>query len=78
MKRRGLFLLDQKDKWDILEKMFSIPIEKRMEWLAIELEKKRVTYLGSTDKSAPELATEFIKRGVKAKSIVGGKSKKCN
>ena len=39
------------------------------------LAEKRITYIGSTEKNAPELATEFIKRGIKAKSYVKGKTK---
>lgn len=57
------------DKFKFLEEMFSIPVEKRLEWLIKQAEAKRLEHLGTTDKSAPELATELIKKGIKAKSI---------
>ncbi len=61
------------DKWVFLEALFSLPVEKRMEWLLQQAEKKRVLHLGTTDKTAPELATECIKKGIKAKSYVAPK-----
>jgi len=70
-----LFLLPEgEDKWKILQEMFSIPIEKRLEWLILQMEKRKIEHLGQTDKSAPELATEFIKKGVRAKSYIAPKT----
>lgn len=75
-----LFLLPEgEDKWKLLEECFSIPVEKRMEWLIKNLEAKKVEHLGQTDISAPELAISFLIQGVRAESYGRGiKSAKSN
>lgn len=68
-----IFLLPEgEDKWKLLEECFSIPVEKRMEWLIKNLEAKKVQHLGQTDKSAPELAVSFLVKGIRAKSYING------
>lgn len=71
----GVFMLNEENKWDMLEELFSLPMEKRLEYLLKKAEEKKAAYLGQTDKTAPELATELIKKGVKAKSY-GHRNKK--
>jgi hypothetical protein len=66
-------ILDNDSKWDTLEQLFSIPVEDRLQWLIDHAD--RVECIGKTDKSAPELAVEFIKKGIKAKSYVKGEKK---
>jgi hypothetical protein len=66
----GLFLTNL----DIVEQLFSVSVAER-EALLIRLAKEnKAAYLGHTDKSAPELATECIKKGIKAQSFVKGKA----
>lgn len=69
---RGLFLMTL----DIAEQVFSVPIAEREALLLKLLEEKKAQFIGTTDKTAPELATDLIKSGVKARSYVT-KSKKC-
>ena len=72
---RALFLVDL----DILEKVYSVPVNEREALLiALLKEKGRLeeAYLGHTDKTGPELATELIKKGIKAKSYVKPITKK--
>ena len=57
------------DKWKLLEEMFSLPPDQRLEWLKKHLVKGQIKPLGSTSKSMPEIAIELIKKGIKAKSI---------
>lgn len=39
------------------------------------LAENKIAYLGETNKSVPELAIEFIKKGIKAKSYIKGEKK---
>lgn len=70
---RNVFLLPgNEDKWKILEEAFNLPPEEREAYLINKLKEKKVEYLGYTDKTAPELATDCIKKGIRAKSFVKG------
>ncbi len=69
---RGLFLVNL----EIMEKVFSVPVEEREALLLKLTTEHQATYLGHTDKTAPELATECLKAGIKAKSYVSGRNKK--
>jgi hypothetical protein len=60
---------------DTLEEFFkrclaaNATTEEQKTVILIELLKEqKATYIGNTDKSAPELATELIKKGVRARS----------
>ncbi len=69
---RGLFLITL----EIMEQIYSVPVEQR-EALLLKLAKEhKAEFLGSTDKTAPELATELIKKGVRAKSYSAPPKKK--
>jgi hypothetical protein len=63
------------EKWKLLEELFSLPPDKRLEWMIKNAQEKKIGLLGHTDKTGPEIATELIKRGVKAKSYITGKKK---
>ncbi len=63
-KNRGLFLTNL----DIAEQIFSVPVEEREALLLKLTAQNKAEFLGSTDKTGPELATELIKKGVRAKS----------
>lgn len=67
-------MLNQDTKLEILEEMFKLPVEEREAFLMKAVEEKKAVYLGATDKSAPELATEFIKHGIRAKSYIKGEN----
>lgn len=75
-KYRGMVYIDETNKWELLEKVFSLPVEERMAYLMKQVEDKKADFLGYTDRSLPELATELIKKGVKARSFVKGNGKK--
>lgn len=64
---RHLWLVDL----EILEKVYSVPVNER-EALLVKLLQERgllqSNYLGHTTKTAPEIATECIKKGIRAKS----------
>ncbi len=64
-KSRGLFLTSL----EMAEKIFSVPIEEREALLRQMAQDNKAEYIGHTDKSGPELATELIKKGVKAQSF---------
>ncbi len=68
-------MLNSETQLELLEQMFKLPPEEREAFLNKAVKDKKAVYLGSTDKSAPELATEFIKKGVRAKSYVKGGDK---
>lgn len=67
MDKRGVFLLNSEDQWDILEEAFKLPVAERTAFIIQKAKEKKVQYLGQTDKNVNELATELIKKGVKAK-----------
>lgn len=69
---QGAFLITL----DIMEQVYSVPVEQRMSLLLKLTKEKKAKFLGTTDKTAPELATEFIKKGVKAQSFVAGRNNK--
>lgn len=71
-KKRGVIYINEDTKWELLEAVFKLPPEQREEFLLKALKDKKAVYLGSTTKSAPELASECIKRGIKAKSYIHG------
>lgn len=63
--QRGLFLaLDL----DILEQIYSVPVDQREALLIKLTQEKKAEFIGTTDLTGPEIATELIKKGVKAKS----------
>lgn len=64
----NLWLLPDDEKWQILEAIFSVPVNEREALLVKLLKDPSKAYLGTTDKSGPELAIEMIKKGVRAKS----------
>lgn len=57
-----------------IEDLFSVPPAERTAILKRILKDKEHAYLGQTDKTAPELAVDLIKKGVKAKSYGGTKN----
>ncbi len=65
---KGLFMFQ--NQWDELEKLFSLPVDERQAYLSKLHKQKKTEFLGVTDKTAPELSVEFIKKGVRAKSYV--------
>lgn len=67
---RGAFLLTL----DMAEKLFSVPVEQREALLVQMAKDHEAEFLGVTDKAAPEIATDLIKAGIKAKSFVKGKA----
>lgn len=72
----GLFLADEgPEKFAILEAMFKLPPEERTAFLFKMAKEKKVEFLGLTEKSVPELATEMIKQGVVPKTYVMGQPK---
>lgn len=70
--KRGAFLVTL----DLAEKLFSLPVSEREAYLVKMAQEKQATFLGVTDKTPPELATEFIKKGIKAQSFITGADKK--
>ena len=64
----NLWLLPDDEKWAILEAVFSVPVPEREALLMKLLKDPAKAFLGTTDKTAPELAVEFIKKGVNARS----------
>ena len=54
---------------EVLEEMMKLPVDKRDEFLREQVKLGKAEYIGSTNLTAPELATEFIKKGIKAQSI---------
>ncbi len=63
---RGAFLLTL----EMAEKLYRAPVEQREALLAEMVKEHQAQFLGVTDKTEPELATEFIKAGIRAKSYV--------
>jgi hypothetical protein len=53
----------------------AVTIEEKNKILVDLMQEKKIVYLGQTEKSCPELATELIKKGVNAKSVVKGVKK---
>lgn len=53
---------------DMVEQLYSLPVEEREAALAKMVKERKAQYLGHTDKTAPELAVDLIKHGVKTKS----------
>ena len=47
-------------------------LEEKNKILVDLMQEKKIAYLGETDKTAPELATEMIKKGIKARSYTKG------
>ena len=70
--RRGMFLMTA----EIAEKIFSVPVEEREALLAKLVIEQQAEFIGTTEKDAPELATDLIRAGYRAKSYVKGKGKK--
>ncbi len=66
---RGMFMMNL----EIAEQLFSVPVEEREALLLKLFKENKTEYLGSTDKSTPELATELIKKGINAQSFITGK-----
>jgi hypothetical protein len=64
---------DLKDQWELIEQYAVIPLSDRLNWLAEQVDKKKIVILGETEKTASELATDCIKKGVKARSYTDGK-----
>ena len=72
---RVAFLMDV----DTLEEFYNrcldedaVTVEQKNAVLLKLMQEKKAEMLGTTDKTAPELATEFIKKGINAKSYVKG------
>ena len=72
----GVFFLSSEDQWNIIEEAFSLPVEERAAFMIKKAAEKKALYLGCTDKSITDLATECIKKGIKAKSYIKGTPKK--
>ena len=66
-------VLDLDRQWELLEEYSKLKEEDQIPWLFAKHKCGEIEILGITDKTAPELATEFIKLGIKAKSFVKGK-----
>ncbi len=64
------------DQWNLIEEAFKLPVEERSAFLIKKMKEGKASCLGSTEKSAPELATECIKKGLKVKSYGNPKSSK--
>ena len=75
-KKLSVFLLNFKDQWDIIEEAFSLPVEERYAFILKKAAEKKAEYLGSTEKSIPELSIEMIKKGLKPRSYIKGTPKK--
>lgn len=58
---------------EIMEQVYSVPIDEREALLSKLVAEGKGTHLGTTNKTAPELATDMIKQGVKARSYVAPK-----
>ncbi len=74
MKRQAfLFDLDTLEEFYIrCADMKAETLEEKNRILVDLMQEKKIAYLGETEKTAPELATEMIKKGIKAKSFVKG------
>lgn len=55
---------------EMAERLYSVPVSEREALLLQMVKDHEAQYIGSTDKSNPELATELIKSGIRAKSYV--------
>lgn len=53
----------------------AVTLDERNAVLLELMSECKIKYLGHTEKTCPELATEMIKNGVRAKSYVKGKKK---
>lgn len=51
-------------------------VEAREKILRDLLKERKAEYMGQTNKTAPELATELIKKGIRAKSYIKSKGDK--
>lgn len=58
---------------EMAEKLFSVPVEERDALLIQMAKEQKAEFLGNTDLTGPELATDLIKQGVKARSYTSGK-----
>lgn len=67
-KERGLVMIYPEFQWEIYEQMFKFPVEERTDCLFKMVQEVKGEILGYTEKTAPEIAIEFIKHGIKAQS----------
>lgn len=72
MKRQAfLFDLDTLEEFYIrCAEVKAETLEEKNRVLVDLMQEKKISYLGETEKTCPELATELIKKGIKARSYV--------
>ncbi len=66
--QRGLIIIFPEYEMGVYEEMWKLPPNDRTAFLHQKVSEGKGEILGYTDKSAPELATELIKKGIKTRS----------
>lgn len=59
---------------DVMEAMFSLPVDVREAYLFAQIDLGKAYYLGATEMSGPELSIEANKKGIRTKFFGGHKN----